>query len=426
MVPNAATPPAAAAQRLTKLELRIHKVRCDDETNGFLGSEAGSDEIDLGGTTVDESGDTHKVSPFRVASFGSDGDQKVFSPPRRFTFFNLTEGTDFPKGYVATLVLAEIDSGGFNDFLKKLMEKVRERVIAYLTAAIGGAIGASGGPIGVAHRPRGRLGGRQDLRPAVEHLERRRLPAGLGEHVDPVADRPLDRRPDRQPGADRDRQGARRPVQRHVRLAAVRMRAATKTRTVLATAVLAAAWAIAVPAGPAHAEGSCNGVDLTLPPGTSGPDIINGTPARDVISAGSGNDTVRGNGGDDLICLDDGGDVAVGGTGNDVVFGGLGNDWSEADSAGTDGRDQFIGGAGIDTVDYENRLSAVSVSLNDLADDGVPGENDNARTDVENVRTGQGNDIVTGSGLANFVLAGSGDDLVTGRRRQRLARRAGG
>ena len=148
-VPKAAAPPATATQRLTKLELRIHKVRCDDETNGFLGSEAGSDEIDLGGTTVDESGDTHKVSPFRVASFGDDGDQKVFSPPRRFTFFNLTEGTAFPKGYVATLVLAEIDSGGFNDFLKKLMEKVRERVIAYLTAAIGGAIGASGGPIGV-------------------------------------------------------------------------------------------------------------------------------------------------------------------------------------------------------------------------------------------------------------------------------------
>jgi hypothetical protein len=148
VVPNAATPPTAAAQRLTKLELRIHKVRCDDETNGFLGSEAGSDEIDLGGTSVDESGDTHKVSPFRVASF-DDGDQKVFSPPRRFTFFNLTEGTEFPKAYVGALVLAEIDSGGFNDFLKKLMEKVRERVITALTTAIGGAIGASGGPIGV-------------------------------------------------------------------------------------------------------------------------------------------------------------------------------------------------------------------------------------------------------------------------------------
>lgn len=140
---------AVAGPRTTKLELRIHKVRCDDETNGFLGSESGSDEIDLGGTTVDESGDTGKVTPFRVASFGEDGDQKVFTPPRRFIFFNLTEGTDFPKGYVVTLVLAEIDSGGFNDFIKKLLEKVKERVIAALAAALGGAIGVSGGPVGV-------------------------------------------------------------------------------------------------------------------------------------------------------------------------------------------------------------------------------------------------------------------------------------
>ncbi len=149
VVSGAGAAPSAVAAKTTKLELRIHKVRCDDETNGFLGSESGSDEIDLGGTTVDESGDTKKVTPFRVASFGEDGDQKVFTPARRFTFFNLAEGTDFPKGYVVTLVLAEIDSGGFNDFIGKLLEKVKERVIAYLTAAFGAMVGASGGPVGV-------------------------------------------------------------------------------------------------------------------------------------------------------------------------------------------------------------------------------------------------------------------------------------
>jgi hypothetical protein len=146
---SAATLAANVRQSTKKLELRIHKVRCDDETNGFLGSEAGSDEIDLGGTTVDESGDTGKVAPFRVRDFKKDGDEKIYSPPRRFTFFNLTEGTAFPKGYMVTLALAEIDSGGFNDFLKQLLEKVKERVIAALTAALGGAIGASGGPVGV-------------------------------------------------------------------------------------------------------------------------------------------------------------------------------------------------------------------------------------------------------------------------------------
>jgi hypothetical protein len=147
-VEAAAEAEAAAIPKTTKIELRLHKVRCDDETNGFLGSEAFSDEIDLGATTVDESGDTGKVSPFRVASF-DDGEVKVFNPPRRLTFFNLTEGKTFPKGYVAVLALAEIDSGGFNDFLRQLTEKVRERVTAALTAALGAAIGASGGPVGV-------------------------------------------------------------------------------------------------------------------------------------------------------------------------------------------------------------------------------------------------------------------------------------
>jgi hypothetical protein len=135
-------------QTTNKLELRIHRVRCIDETNGFLGSEAGDDEIDLGGTSVDESGDTKKISPFRVGSDFDDGEQKVFSPPRRFTFFSLTEGTEFPKSYFVTLVLAEVDMGGLPDFLNKLLNWVKERVITALTAAIGGAIGASGGPIG--------------------------------------------------------------------------------------------------------------------------------------------------------------------------------------------------------------------------------------------------------------------------------------
>jgi hypothetical protein len=142
-------PPGLAPQQTTnKLELRIHKVKCVDETNGFLNSEAGDDEIDLGGTTVDENGDTHKISPFRVGSDFDDGEQKVFSPLRRFTFFNLTEGTAFPKSYFVTLVLAEIDMGGLPEFLDKLLNWVKERVISALSTALGTAIGASGGPVG--------------------------------------------------------------------------------------------------------------------------------------------------------------------------------------------------------------------------------------------------------------------------------------
>jgi len=132
-----------------QVEFRIHRVRAIDETNGFLGSEAGADEIHLGGTEVDESGDTRKISAFKVRSFGDDGDVKTYSPPKRFTFFNLSEGTKFPKSYFVTLVLAEKDMGGLPDFIDKLYTWVKDKVITALTAAIGGLIGASGGPIGV-------------------------------------------------------------------------------------------------------------------------------------------------------------------------------------------------------------------------------------------------------------------------------------
>lgn len=149
MVQNPITNGGMTPQQTTdKLELRIHRVKCLDETDGFLGSEAGDDEIDLGGSTVDESGDTKKVSAFRVGSDFDDGEQKTYSPVKRFTWFNMNEGTAFPKSYFVTLVMAEADMGGLPDFLNQLLTWVKSKVTAALAAAIGGAIGASGGPIG--------------------------------------------------------------------------------------------------------------------------------------------------------------------------------------------------------------------------------------------------------------------------------------
>ncbi|HYZ87349.1 MAG TPA: tachylectin-related carbohydrate-binding protein, partial [Bryobacteraceae bacterium] len=141
--------PVLLSQQATdKLELRIHKVKCLDETNGFLGSEAGADEIDLGGTTVDESGDTEKVDAFRVRSDFEDGVEQIYSPPKQFASFDLKEGTEFPKSYFVTLVLAEIDNGGLPDFLNDLLNWVKGKVEAALGAALGAAIGATGGPVG--------------------------------------------------------------------------------------------------------------------------------------------------------------------------------------------------------------------------------------------------------------------------------------
>lgn len=142
--PQAGAGTAAAPSALHKLELRIHSVKCLAET-----SELGSDEISLAGTSVDESGDALKISPFDVRSF-DDGDVKAYAPPKQFHWFNLDEGgTTYPKSYFVTLVLAETDFGGLATYVDRLLDMVRTKVAAYLAAAVGAAIGASGGLLGI-------------------------------------------------------------------------------------------------------------------------------------------------------------------------------------------------------------------------------------------------------------------------------------
>ncbi len=135
-----AVPGAGLTGTTNKLEFRIHRVKCIDETDPeFLGD----DEIGMGGTTVDQSGVTRKVSPFQVRSDFDDGESQIYSPPRRFTSFDLTAGTTFPKTYVVTLVLAETDMGGLQDFINLLWDKAKGQVLAWISAAVGGVIGST-------------------------------------------------------------------------------------------------------------------------------------------------------------------------------------------------------------------------------------------------------------------------------------------
>lgn len=145
---NKPKPQPPAIPPMNQLEFRIHRVKCVDETDGFLGSEAGSDEISIGGTTVDETGDVEKAALFKVGSFGSDGSTKTLSPPKVLATFDMREAPLFPATYFVTLVLAEVDMGGISDFVNGLLNKVKERVISALTTAAGAAIGATAGPLG--------------------------------------------------------------------------------------------------------------------------------------------------------------------------------------------------------------------------------------------------------------------------------------
>jgi hypothetical protein len=143
-VAAAASGAAAATPTNRTLALRVRRVVCLDETNGLFGSEAGNDEIVLGATTVDETGDTHTVKKFGVGDF-DDGDVKRYSPPRQVTWFNVLEGASYPKSYYVTVVLAEEDMGGTAEFLNKLADKLESEIRQALVKAgaeLGGAIGA--------------------------------------------------------------------------------------------------------------------------------------------------------------------------------------------------------------------------------------------------------------------------------------------
>jgi Ca2+-binding RTX toxin-like protein len=106
-------------------------------------------------------------------------------------------------------------------------------------------------------------------------------------------------------------------------------------------------------------------------------------------------------------------DRLLGGLGNDELVGGLGNDTL---LAGRDpgGHDLFIGGEGTDFVDYAGRTAPVSVSLASGADDGEAGEADEVDASVENVRGGDGDDILVGTSASNAFFGGPGNDTITG------------
>jgi hypothetical protein len=132
-----------------KLDLRLINLRCVDETgNPWFGGEIGADKINLGGSMIDATGVTTKINDFRVGEF-DDGDVVAWNPLKSFAKFDLAKGTEWPKSYFVIFALAEIDQGGFPDFLNELVKKVADEIKKRLGAYIGGIIGAaSGGVIG--------------------------------------------------------------------------------------------------------------------------------------------------------------------------------------------------------------------------------------------------------------------------------------
>jgi Ca2+-binding RTX toxin-like protein len=130
----------------------------------------------------------------------------------------------------------------------------------------------------------------------------------------------------------------------------------------------------------------------------------------DLIAGGAGNDTL--NGGPDH-------DNLVGGPGNDMELGNGGDDWFWEDGECSfpcppNGADELHGGPGLDRVEYTNRAAPVTVTIDDVANDGAAGEMDNVFTDIEDLRGGHGDDTLTGSAIGNRIDGCYGSDHVNG------------
>jgi ELWxxDGT repeat protein len=134
---------------------------------------------------------------------------------------------------------------------------------------------------------------------------------------------------------------------------------------------------------------------------------------------GSLADTLVGNTLANTLTGNDGNDTLTGGAGNDTQIGGLGDDtylFNAGTSLGTDSLNEAAGG--VDTLDFSATTStAITVNLGTTTSQVV---NSNLSlvlglaTAFENVIGGGGNDLLTGTTLANVLTGGGGNDTLVG------------
>ena len=132
---------------------------------------------------------------------------------------------------------------------------------------------------------------------------------------------------------------------------------------------------------------------------------------RDVenLAGGSSDDLLRGDGDPNVL---------AGGGGSDRLEGLVGRDVLEP---GTGSGDVVAGGGSFDVVSYQSHdffvSGGLSLSIDNVANDGSPGENDDIRTDVESIHGSDFRDVITGhpNAVADVLFGYDGADVIDGR-----------
>ena len=186
--------------------------------------------------------------------------------------------------------------------------------------------------------------------------------------------------------------------------------------------------------GSAGADSLTGNASANVLSGDDGDDVLVGAAGNDSLDGGGGTDTadystavsgVRasldtgattndGDGGNDTLTdienLTGSGsdDVLHGNAGSNVLRGGDGNDTL----SGFAGNDSMEGGTGVNTVDYADAGSAVTVdlALQSTSDDGY-GFVDTLQ-DIQNVHGSDHDDVITGDAAANELVGQAGDDTL--------------
>jgi hypothetical protein len=135
----------AAGAQFKHIEFLIQRMRCIEQSGGAL---EGSNEIRFGGTAIGATGVVHKVKlPFWLEGVHTGGSFEI--PPQKQVFFTFDIFKDkFPTDYTATILMSELDDGGFGDFLQSLWDDVSDFVTSALAdAVVSTGIGSSIGSI---------------------------------------------------------------------------------------------------------------------------------------------------------------------------------------------------------------------------------------------------------------------------------------
>ncbi|MEK1888404.1 MAG: cadherin-like domain-containing protein [Phyllobacterium sp.] len=143
----------------------------------------------------------------------------------------------------------------------------------------------------------------------------------------------------------------------------------------------------------------------------AGQDEIQGSDTAEEIHGNGGDDVIDGAGGADIIAGGEGNDHLRDGAGADTVTGDGGNDTV---TAATDGAgDAFDGGDGLDTLDYSAALLSVVIDLVAESASGAAIGTDSV-TGFEVIKSGAGDDQITGSDISERIFGNDGNDVMAG------------